>query len=134
MSGIENTNSAYKIWIRELKNKIRSVQIKAAIAVNLALIEFYWELGKNISEKQTPFGTKFLEHLSKDLQNEFPEMKGLSLSNLKYAKRFYNFYTDSTISQQLVDQLPWGHNILIFTKSTTVQSEHFYLQQTIQNN
>lgn len=37
----------YKTWLLELKSRIRSVQIKAAVAVNSALIEFYWELGKN---------------------------------------------------------------------------------------
>lgn len=136
MSEINKHNSEYKIWINELKSQVRSVQIKAAIAVNSALIEFYWELGKMISEKQEFYnwGDKLIDQISLDLKEEFPEMKGLSTSNLKYAKRFYLFYSNSSISQQLVDQIPWGHNILIFSKSKDINEAHFYIQQTIKNN
>lgn len=146
-------DSDYKDWIVALKSKIRSAQMKAVMAVNASVIEFYWDLGKMIAEKQTAWGTKFIEQLSKDLQTEFPDMKGLSTSNIKYCRSFYLFYeaaigqqavaeiqtTDNklnTISQQLVDQLkqiPWGHNILIFTKSENSIVAQFYIQQTIEN-
>lgn len=86
-------NTDYKQWLTELKGKIRSTQIKAAIAVNSALIQFYWELGKMIAEKQTAWGSKFLETLSKDLQDEFPDMKGFSVSNLKFCKLFYQYFS-----------------------------------------
>jgi len=106
------TDSTYKQWLTELKGKIRSVQIKAAIAVNSALIQFYWELGKMISEKQTIWGSKFLENLSKDLQDEFPDMKGFSVTNLKYCKLFYEYFQicpqlegEFSFSQQAVDQI-----------------------------
>ena len=146
----------YKIWLADLKLRIRSVQIKAALAVNSALIEFYWELGKVIAEKENVWGSKLIEQVAKDLKAEFPEMQGLSSSNLKYCKRFYTFYR-SLISQQPVDQLakqtfevtalhtgiefdqlfvtqiPWGHNILIFTKSTNTEEARFYIRQTIGN-
>ena len=94
----------YKNWIVEIKSKIRSAQAKAALAVNTAVIDFYWDLGKMIAEKQTAWGTKFLDQLSKDLQAEFPEMKDLSTSNLKYCRSFYLFY-QNVIGQQAVDQL-----------------------------
>jgi len=160
-------NNEYKQWIIEVKQKIRSTQIKAAIAVNSALIEFYWDLGKMISEKESIWGSKLIEQISKDLKNEFPTMKGLSVSNIKYCRFFYQFYTSAIvqqpvglIGQQLVDQLqpvenkediilqqpveelgnnpffqiPWGHNILIFTKCKTVKEAMFYIQKTIENN
>jgi predicted nuclease of restriction endonuclease-like (RecB) superfamily len=119
-----------------LKLKIRSTQIKASIAVNATLIQFYWELGKMIVEKQTQtsWGEKLIEQVSKDLKDEFPYMQGLSRSNLKYCKRFYCFYKDSAIGQQPVDQLPWSHNIMIFTKSNSENEAQFYIQQTIENN
>jgi hypothetical protein len=53
---MNNLTPEYKTWLTELKSKIRSVQIKAALAVNSALIEFYWELGKMISEKESVWG------------------------------------------------------------------------------
>lgn len=85
-------SSEYKQWLIAIKSKIRSTQLKAAVAVNATLIRFYWELGRAISDKQTEWGTQFLKTLSKDLQSEFPEMKGFSLTNLKYCRQFYHFF------------------------------------------
>lgn len=136
---MEIENTEYKNWLVALKSKIRSTQIKAAIAVNSALIGFYWELGKMISEKQTAWGSKFLETLSKDLQDEFPEMKGFSVSNLKFCKLFYNYLSirsqaENEISESLFVQLPWGHIKLIITKIKENTEAVFYIKQTIENN
>lgn len=136
----------YKYWLTDLKSKIRSAQAKAPITVNSALIAFYWELVKMIMEKENVWGSKLIEQVAKDLREEFPEIKGLSSSNLKYCKRFYSFY-QSPIGQQAVDhlelsdsnrqqlvaQIPWGHNILIFSKSKNIKEAHFYLSETIEN-
>jgi len=158
-------NSDYKVWLTELKLKIRSVQLKAAFAVNAALIGFYWELGKMIAEKinESNWGDKILEQVSKDLKDEFPEMKGLSRSNLSYAKQFYLFYQSSIVQQpvgqllqqpvaalntldlnsivqqaelrlEVISQIPWGHHILIFSKSKDTIEAQFYIGQTIANN
>jgi predicted nuclease of restriction endonuclease-like (RecB) superfamily len=144
----------YKQWLTELKGKIRSVQIKAAIAVNTALIQFYWDLGRMISEKQTVWGSKFLDNLSKDLQDEFPDMKGFSVSNLKTCKLFFEYFSSqavnqsnsqqSSISSQAVNQLngpadivtriPWGHIKVIITKIKDRNEAQFYIQQTVENN
>jgi predicted nuclease of restriction endonuclease-like (RecB) superfamily len=135
MSDLNHFNSDYKTWISELKLKIRSTQIKAAVAVNATLIQFYLELGKMIVEKQsqTAWGGKLLEQISKDLKDEFPDMQGFSVRNLKYCRLFYTFYKDFSIGQQVVAQLPWSHNILIFTKSNSEKEAQFYIQQTIEN-
>lgn len=170
---MNNLDIEYKSWLIQLKSKIRSVQAKAAIAVNSALIEFYWELGKMITEKENVWGSKLLEQVAQDLKTEFPAMKGLSVRNLKYTRQFYIFYQSSIrqqpvallqssinqdnkiiqqtvgdISQQPVDQfqlhvnqieiklftqIPWGHNILIFSKSKSINEAHFYISETIEN-
>lgn len=152
---------AYKQWIVDLKEKVRSAQLKAAVAVNTQLIQLYWDLGKTITEKQTAWGTGFLQQLSKDLSAEFPDMTGFSLRNLKYCRQFFQFYSrqnrqpavadldgtadpkrqpdvaflqnDDIKRQQAVAQIPWGHHILIFTKSASVVEAQFYIQQTLQN-
>ena len=115
-------DTAYKQWLTELKTKIRSTQIKAAISVNTELILFYWELGRMLSEKlsQSSWGDKVLETLSKDLRDEFPEMKGFSVSNLKTCKLFFEYFSSllvnenedlkSLISSQLVNQLQIADN------------------------
>lgn len=104
----------YKNWIIDLKNKIKSAQLKAAVAVNSYLIEFYLGLGRMISEKENVWGSKLIFQVSKDLKEEFPEMTGFSSTNLKYCKRFFEFYS-SQFGQQPVDQLQnvkTAHSIL----------------------
>lgn len=99
-------NPDYKKWLTDLKSRIQSAQIKAALKVNAELIALYWELGQEIltKEEKAFWGNKFLPQLSADLRKEFPEMKGFSLTNLKYIRLWVKFYAPA-IGQQLVDQL-----------------------------
>jgi predicted nuclease of restriction endonuclease-like (RecB) superfamily len=142
------TDKHYRQWLINIKQRIRQSQLKAATAVNAALLEFYWNLGADIVEKQkhTAWGSGFLKQLSRDLMAEFPAMKGFSLNNLQYIKRWYSFYcgslpncgtTCSTIAKQPVSflvQIPWGHNLTIISKCDTPQQALFYVQKTIENN
>lgn len=129
---IHLNNIEYKNWLVSLKSKIRQSQLKASLMVNVSLISFYWDLGKMISEKEKVWGSKLIFNLSKDLQSEFPDVKGFSERNLKYCRKFYEFY-NGKIGQQVVAQIPWGHNILIFTKSKDILEAQFYIQKTISN-
>ncbi len=93
MNEILNTKE-YKVWLKDLKQKVRQAQLKAAVKVNSALLEFYWELGGDIVEKQknASWGSGFLKQLSKDLITEFPDMKGFSEANLSFIRRWFLFY------------------------------------------
>jgi len=92
--------SEYRDWLRDLKQQIKTGQIKAALSVNSQMIMLYWDLGRQITEKQenAKWGSGFIEQLSKDLREEFPEMTGFSKDNLFMMKRFYFFY-QSVINQ-----------------------------------
>jgi predicted nuclease of restriction endonuclease-like (RecB) superfamily len=130
----------YSVWLKELKNKVRMVQIKAAVRVNSELLQFYWTLGQDIVDKQkhARWGDGFLKQLSRDLSSEFPDMKGFSERNIKYVRQWFLFYnTNNAIGQQAVAQLtqiPWGHNIVIVSKCKDTDEALFYVQKTIQNN
>jgi len=89
----------YKQWLIDLKSRIRQSQLKAAVRVNSALLEFYWDLGQMISEKEMIWGGKLVEQVAKDLKTEFPDMQGLSRSNLFNAKKFYQFYCTELVQQ-----------------------------------
>ncbi|NEN22825.1 DUF1016 domain-containing protein [Cryomorpha ignava] len=138
---LQSTNNPeYISWIKELKSKIQSSQLKAAVSVNRELLSLYWDLGKSISSKilKSNWGSSVVEQLSKDLKKEFPNQKGFSRSNLFSMKQWFEFYSASnseiTKIQQLVGQIPWGHNLAIITKSNTVEEALFYCNKTIENN
>jgi predicted nuclease of restriction endonuclease-like (RecB) superfamily len=127
----------YRLWIEHVKTIIRSTQIKAALSVNEELIKLYWNLGKMIDEKlqNANWGEGIIKRIAADLKTEFPNSTGFSRDNLYFMLRFYRFYQDaSSIVEQLVQQLPWGHNILIFRKLKTIEAATFYIKATIQNN
>ena len=126
----------YKALIQDIKSKVQSAQIKAAISVNKELLKLYWEIAQIIIEKESnsSWGDSLIKQISSDLKDEFPSMKGFSTTNLKYMRRWYLFYEKS---QQLVDQItsiPWGHNIAIFIKAENTNEATFYVQKTIENN
>ncbi len=77
----ENTvSNEYEKTLADLKRQIQASQLKAAVAVNKELIRLYWTIGKTVVEKQenSGWGSKFIENLAKDLQNEFPGVEGFS--------------------------------------------------------
>ena len=102
------SNQEYKTWLKDLKQKVRQTQLKAAIKVNSTLIEFYWDLGKDIVERQAEsiWGSGFLSQLSEDLIREFPDVKGFSKRNLEQVRRWYGFWSEETaIAKQAASQL-----------------------------
>ncbi|MBY0378976.1 MAG: PDDEXK nuclease domain-containing protein [Burkholderiales bacterium] len=135
-----NSTSEYTELLYLIKSKIRNAQLKAVVTVNQQMLEFYWELGNIIIQKQaqTTWGDKLINQLSHDLKIEFPEMKGFSISNLKYMKQWVNFYSPNTaISQQAVGQImqtPWGHNIAIISKCKNITEAIYYVYNTVKYN
>lgn len=125
----------YSAFLTEIKERILSSQIKAALAVNRELLILYWEIGSKIflKQKSDGWGAKTVENLAKDLKTAFPNMKGFSLTNIKYMVQFAKGYPDFTISQQSVGQIPWGHNILLLQKLTTLEERLWYAHKTIEN-
>lgn len=133
----------YKDWLQNLKGKIQQSQIKAAIQVNSELLRLYWQIGKDIVEKQAQakWGDGFLQTLSADLCKEFPTMKGFSYRNLKSIRQWYLFYNQlDIIRKQVVSQLevslfsiPWGHHIMIMQRCKNTQEALFYVHKTIEN-
>ena len=134
----------YKQFLFDIKSKIQSAQLKAHIKVNEEMLKLYWEIGSMIISKQKEsfWGDKILENISKDLKEEFPALQGFSLRNIHYMKKWVLFYSNSQhsvdeIVQQLVAQIfqiPWGHNIHIISKVKNIDEALFYISKTIENN
>jgi predicted nuclease of restriction endonuclease-like (RecB) superfamily len=125
----------YDEFLRDLKERIRTAQIKAALAVNRELVVLYWQIGCQIlaRQKSEGWGTKVVEQLAKDLKSEFPDMTGLSRTNLLYMRAFAEAYPDESIVQQAAGQIPWFHNCVLLDKIKAPDQRLWYIQQTIAN-
>jgi len=127
----------FKKWVEVLSQNYKRAQIKAAIHVNSELINFYLNLGKEISETsyKATYGTDFYNKLSIELKQNIPNAKGLSTQNIRYCEKFYTLY--KRILPQVVGKLvmiPWGHHRTIIDKCKSIESAMFYINYTLKNN
>ena len=124
----------YETFLHGLKERIRTAQVRAALAVNRELTLLYWQIGQDILQRQRQqgWGAKVVTKLAKDLQNEFPSMKGFSRTNLLYMRAFAEAYPDEAIVQQVAGQIPWFHNCTLLDKVKDPQERLWYIQKTIQ--
>lgn len=128
---------SYITFLSEIKGKIQTAQIKASIKVNEELLRLYWELAVMIvaKQKESSWGDNLVEQVSSDLKAEFPNMKGFSVTNIKYMRNWYLFW-NSENRPQVVDeifQIPWGHNREIISKIKHPEEALFYVQKTVEN-
>jgi len=124
----------YASWLSELKQRIQFAQHRATLSVNRELVLLYWQIGRDILERQQAqgWGAKVIDQLAKDLTAAFPYMKGFSRRNLLYMRSFAEQWPDLEFVQQAVAQIPWGHNILIMAKRASVAEARFYIEQTLE--
>lgn len=127
--------SGYPELLERLKRELGAARTRAALAVNEELIGLYWRIGQEIHTRQQRrgWGSKVIERLSADLRREFPEMKGLSVRNLKYMRQFATSWPDSQIVQQPVAQLPWGHNIVLLGKLDSAGERKWYASRAVEH-
>lgn len=113
--------SDYQEWLASLKTRIQTAQQRAVLAVNQELLRLYWQIGRDILDRQQEqgWGAKVIERLSNDLKIAFPELKGFSRANMMYMRSFAENWPDfenDPIVQQAVGQIPWGHNLVLLSK------------------
>lgn len=152
----------YVAWLSDVKTRFRTAQAKAMVRVNTAMLEFYWSIGRDLTEMhpEENWGKGIVKQFALDMRNEFPEESGFSWSNVKDMKRWYLFYFEhigksqqpagfsendgvDKKSQQPVGFLempesfglvPWGHHIHIVSKSNSLDEALFYINKTIEGN
>ncbi|MGD1930957.1 MAG: YhcG family protein [Leptolyngbyaceae cyanobacterium] len=125
----------YSALLNDLKQRIRTAQVRAALAVNRELVMLYWQMGREILQRQQAegWGGKVIQRLAKDLKREFPDVKGFSRSNLMYMRAFAEAWPDEAIVQQAAGQIPWFHNCTLLDKVKDPEARRWYIQQTIEN-
>jgi len=99
------------------------------------MLLLYWYIGKEILARQREqgWGSKVLERLSQDLKREFPDMKGFSLSNLKYMRAFADAWTNIQISQRALANLPWRQNVALLEKLKDPNERLWYAEKAVEN-
>lgn len=98
-------------FIHEIKQIISQARSKAYAAINTAMVEAYWQMGKRILEEEQQgkeranYGTQLLKELSRELTNEFG--KGFSVGSLYYYRQFYMTFPEIFATPWRI--LSWSH-------------------------
>lgn len=123
----------YSEWLTDIKARVQAARSRAALAANSELVQLYWQIGRDILERQArqAWGSKVIERLARDLREAFPEMKGFSRANLLYMRAFAEAWSDGAIVQQLAGQLPWFHNVVLITRLKDHPTREWYARRAI---
>jgi predicted nuclease of restriction endonuclease-like (RecB) superfamily len=129
------TLDSYGQFLAELKSRIQAAQLRAWLAVNGELVLLYWQIGRDILDRQERerWGARVIDRLAVDLKRSFPDMKGFSPRNLKYMRAFAEAWPEEPIVQAVLAQITWYHNVAILEKLTTSEDLIWYAKATIQN-
>ncbi|WP_139006436.1 PDDEXK nuclease domain-containing protein [Arthrobacter crystallopoietes] len=125
--------AGYSDLLTALKDRVRAARTRAQRTVNTQLIELYWSIGKDILARQETeaWGSGVIARLAEDLRGEFPDMKGLSRSNLFYMRNFAAAFPDPIV-QQAAGQLPWGHIMVLLDKTETLPQRQWYAAAAVE--
>ena len=125
-------DNQYLSIIETIKSEIAKSQYKAALQINRELTLLYHSIGTAINECKI-WGNKFIDNLAKDIKLAFPNSTGYSVRNLKYMAKFAAEYPDIEFVQQVVAQIPWGHNIVLLDKVNNPDAREWYARNCIKN-
>lgn len=144
ISSIFKKDGEYVHWLQKVKEQYRSSQAKAAVRVNNAMIEFYWNLGHDIVDlkAESKWRTGIIKQLSLDMKDEFLGTKGFSTRPLWYIKQGYILYSQHFAKLQLAvavlqypqvfSIVPWSHHIMIVAKCKDIDEAIFCLLKDIE--
>lgn len=130
---ISSLPEGYADWLTQLKVDIAQSRQRAALAVNVELVQLYHRIGAEIRQRQqvNAWGAKVIDRLARDLSDAFPDIRGFSSRNLKYMAFFAQHCPNALFGQQPAAQLPWFHVVTLLTKLASPAEREWYAQQTV---
>ncbi|MDR6495663.1 putative nuclease of restriction endonuclease-like (RecB) superfamily [Paraburkholderia terricola] len=135
MTNTEPAGADYAAWLNDLKARVASARQRAALAVSRDLVLLYWQIGRDIAQRQQAqgWGAKVIDRLARDLRSAFPDMRGFSPRNLKYMRAFAQAWPDGEFVQQAAAQLPWFHLCTLLDKLATREEREWYAAKAVEH-
>jgi len=123
-------------FITQIKDIIFTARQKAYTAINSAMVEAYWLIGKRIVEEEqqgnerAAYGEEIIKILSVELTKEFGS--GFGTRNLWDFKKFYLTFQEAEILHTLCAQLSWSH-IRLIMRVENKDAQKYYLKEAAEN-
>lgn len=115
-----------------IRNHVIDAQRKVYSAVNSAMVDAYWNIGKEIYEacgenERAEYGKQVLNYLSERLTTEFG--KGFTVRNLRNMRQFYLAFP---IRHTLCAELSWSHYRLLI-RVQDEKARQFYAEEAVKS-
>jgi predicted nuclease of restriction endonuclease-like (RecB) superfamily len=122
----------YQSFLQDILAKIQQARYEMLKSVSKQTVLLYFEIGKSVSKKvkSEGWGKSIVEQLSKDLQTEFPGVRGFSARNIWRMKIFYEFYAEYKKLPPVVAEIGWVQNYIILEKCKDEKQREFYLKKS----
>lgn len=135
MTQVLSATPEYVAWLADLKSRVERARQRAALSVNRELMSLYWQIGREILERQQRqgWGAKVVDQLAADLRSAFPDMRGFSPRNLKYMRALAEAWPGDEFVQEPVAQLPWSHVVTLLDKLKTRETREWYAFKSIEH-
>jgi len=127
---MKNTNLSN---FNSILSLIKTAKDRIVKTVNTEIIDLYWQIGKEVSEKveNGGWGKSVVEELSNHIASNFGNMRGFSPQNIWRMKQFYETYKDSQILSAVLRELSWTNNLLVMSRAKTDEERLFYIRLAI---
>lgn len=125
----------YRSWLTDLKQRVEHARQRAAASANRELVTLYWQIGRDILERQQRqgWGAKVIDQLARDLKDAFPDMRGFSPRNLKYMRALAQAWPAPEFVQQPAAQLPWFHLCILLDKVKDPADRDWYAGKSLEH-
>ncbi len=126
-----------KLFFNDIRAILQQARQKAYAAVNFAMVEAYWRIGKRIvdeeqhGEARAEYGKQLIKELSKQLSAEFG--RGFAEANIWNFRQFYLTFPESQILYTLRRELTWSHYRLIM-RVENPEARQYYINEAAEQN
>jgi predicted nuclease of restriction endonuclease-like (RecB) superfamily len=133
MTKVLQAPPGYAALLKDIKERVRTAQVRAALAVNRELILLYWSIGRDVLVRQQAQGWGDKSNRTALPRTSAPSFPGFSRRSLKYMRSFAGEWPDESIVQQVAAQLPWGHHMVLLDRIKNRTTREWYLQSAVEH-
>ena len=126
------TSNQYLQAVQEINDYVNQAKYRASVSVNSEIMKTNIFIG-NVIIRNSEWGNKFVDNLSKDMQMRFPGAKGYSVRNLKYMKKFAQIFTEDDVDKYGLGRITWSHHQVLMSKVSSQEEYVWYLEKTLEH-
>ena len=125
-------SNQYLQAVEEINDYVNQAKCRASVSVNSEIMKTNIFIG-NVIIRNSEWGNKFVENLSKDMKMRFPSAKGYSVINLKYMKKFAQTFTEDDVDEYGLGRITWSHHQILMSKVSNREEYIWYLEKTLEH-